>query len=208
MKMRSSMTLALLWVLGTPSARAEESPKNAGPAQPQQTQAPTGDSWIDKPAVQQPPRAATPSPRVAPSPTAAATQAQPAKFAAPESTAPKAAPSQAPNGQWVYTQQYGWVWAPYARDYTYVGPEGYPYSYIYYPTYGWCWLYSPWIFGWGPTPYWGVYGRVHFGWYTHPWYGRPIYRGGPAYRGGVHGGGVHGTFGGGFRGGSFRGGGF
>jgi len=66
------------------------------------------------------------------------------------------------SGQWVYTDQYGWVWIPYAREYTYVASEGYPYSYVYYPSYGWMWLYSPWVFGWGPGPYWGIYGPGYY----------------------------------------------
>src|SRR5512138_1067308 len=29
------------------------------------------------------------------------------------------APSSVPPGQWVYTEQYGWIWMPYADAYTY-----------------------------------------------------------------------------------------
>ena len=109
----------------------------------------------------------------------------------------------------MYTDQYGWVWIPYAREYTYVATEGYPYSYCYYPSYGWMWLYSPWVFGWGPGPYWGVYGRGYFAWYAHPWFARPYYyprggynggfRAGAPVRAGYYRGGAVG--GGGYRGG-------
>ena len=144
------------------------------------------------------------------------------KYAPPQTVTSQPEQPAAPagqSGQWVYTDQYGWVWIPYSREYTYVGTEGYPYSYCYYPSYGWMWLYSPWVFGWGPGPYWGVYGRGYFAWYSHPWFARPGYypRGGyyggfragaPVragyYRGGaVGGGGYRGSAGGagGYRGG-------
>src|SRR6266545_478148 len=82
----------------------------------------------------------------------------------PPAQAPPPAPSQTPPppaqegrttgavppGQWVYTQQYGWVWMPYASTYTYAPPDGYgtPYEYVYYPAYGWAWVVAPWV--WGP----------------------------------------------------------
>ncbi|HME92105.1 MAG TPA: hypothetical protein VKE49_11825, partial [Myxococcaceae bacterium] len=116
----------------------------------------------------------------------------------PEVTAP--APeqqAQQPGGQWVYTDQYGWVWMPYGQQYTYSPPPevAYPYSYVYYPVYGWVWLYSPWVWGWGPRPYFGFYGPSHFVWYHGPGFYRAP---GPyfAYRGwGPH---VHGFYRGGF----------
>jgi hypothetical protein len=39
-----------------------------------------------------------------------------------------------PAGQWVYTQQYGWVWMPYGDAYSYVPPDGQgqPYEYVVY----------------------------------------------------------------------------
>src|ERR1017187_3920509 len=54
-------------------------------------------------------------------------------------------------GQWVYTEQYGWVWMPYGDQYTYEGTayDTSPYAYVYYPSYGWAWLAAPWIWGWG-----------------------------------------------------------
>jgi hypothetical protein len=71
----------------------------------------------------------------------------------------------------VYTNQYGWLFMPYAQSYTYVPVDTeVAYMYVYDPSLGWTWLYAPWIFGFGPTPYWGSYGRVHFSWYAHPWF--------------------------------------
>ena len=80
-----------------------------------------------------------------------------------------------PPGQWVYTGQYGWVWMPYGSAYTYVSPDGAaPNMYVYTPTIGWCWVIAPWVWGWGPMPYFGIYGPWQFGWYGHGfghWYG-------------------------------------
>src|SRR6266851_3881544 len=88
-------------------------------------------------------------------------------------------------GQWVFTNQYGWVWLPYGALYTYEPTvEGaYPYSYIYYPTYGWTWVVSPWVWGWGPSPYFGYWGPRYFGWYHGPGWHRPGW-GFYAFRGG------------------------
>jgi hypothetical protein len=90
---------------------------------------------------------------------------------------PPAAPPAA--GQWVYTQQYGWVWMPYGQSYTYVPAEGNPFMFVYGPTLGWRWVTAPWVFDYGPTPYWGVRGRAHFAWYSRPWFARRAYR--PVY---------------------------
>jgi hypothetical protein len=86
-------------------------------------------------------------------------------------------------GQWVYTSQYGWVFMPYGDQYTYEGTayDESPYSYVYYPNYGWLWLASPWVWGWGPYPNFGVWGPGRFGWY------HGLFRGGwgwGRYRGG------------------------
>jgi hypothetical protein len=98
---------------------------------------------------------------------------------------PPAQGQQAPaaGGQWVYTQQYGWVWMPYGQQYTYVPGTGDPYMYCYYPGYGWDWLSAPWIFGWGPRPYWGAFGLGYFAWYSHPWFGYRFGAGWGGYRG-------------------------
>jgi len=123
---------------------------------------------------------------------------QPVQNAAPQwsEPAPEAAqpvPTAAAQGQWVYTQQYGWVWMPYGSQYTYAPTQAgvYPSEYVYSPSYGWSWVTAPWVFGWGVAPYFGVYGASHFGWYNHYWagggwhgyrpvyggYGRPVYGG-------------------------------
>ncbi len=72
-----------------------------------------------------------------------------------------------PAGQWVYTSQYGWVFMPYGNQYVDEGtPDDlYPYAYVYYPDYGWTWVASPWLWGWGPYPYFGLIGPWHFRWY-------------------------------------------
>jgi hypothetical protein len=94
----------------------------------------------------------------------------------PVVTAPALAAPAAPAGQWVYTDQYGWIWEPYGLPYTSVN-ENVAYTYAYYPAHGWRWLYSPWVIGFGPEPYWGVRGRARFSWY-----------GAHGFRGGYHGG--------------------
>jgi hypothetical protein len=118
----------------------------------------------------------------------------------PEPPAQVQPPPSTPPGQWVYTEQYGWIWMAYADSYMHVPPDGYgqPYAYAYYPTYGWCWLAAPWVWGFGPWPSFGIFGPARFGWYGHGWWrnpGRWHYapsRGGsygprpaPAFRGGA-----------------------
>jgi hypothetical protein len=109
----------------------------------------------------------TPAPTQAPPPPSGPIQAPPAHAEAP---------AQPPvPGQWVYTDQYGWIWMPYGDKYTHVVPGNEPPDmYVYEPSYGWCWVAAPWIWGWGPLPFFGVIGPVHFGWwgngYGH-WYG-------------------------------------
>jgi hypothetical protein len=128
---------------------------------------------------------------------------------APAQAAPAA------GGQWVYTQQYGWVWEPYGNQYVYT-PEDTsgavnPYAYVYYPSYGWTWLAAPWVWGWGPSVYFSFGHPGYFGWYRHPHFvggyvvhggfrgfRGPVYRGGfvRGYRGPVYhgvGGGFHGA---------------
>ena len=114
------------------------------------------------------------------------------------STGQMQAPAQqaTPAGQWVYTQQYGWVWMPYGSAYTYLPSDGgAPAMYIYYPLVGWSWVIAPWVWGWGPMPYFGYYGPWRFAWYGHGyghWYGyRGVYAGWYG-RGYWHGGAWHG----------------
>jgi hypothetical protein len=108
-----------------------------------------------------------------------------AQAAPPAYAAPQAYAAPAPSGQWVYTNQYGWVWMPYGESYTYVTANEVAYTYAYYPRFGWRWISSPWVVGYGPSPFWGRLGPVHFAWYGHPrfhgyasrgaWSGRPVY---------------------------------
>jgi len=92
-----------------------------------------------------------------------------------EQTAPSAGHS--PEGQWSYTAQYGWIWTPYAQNYTYVAEKGETaFTYAYYPRYGWRWLPAPWVLGWGPRPYWGHYGYNRFAWHERPWFRVGVYR--------------------------------
>jgi hypothetical protein len=102
----------------------------------------------------------------------------PAPTAIPQPVAPPVAVT--PSGQWVNTSQYGWLWLPYDQSYTYVVPDGsVAYTYAYYPTVGWRWVAAPWVFGIGPSPYWGAYGTARFAWYAHPWFQRGVgHRGG------------------------------
>ena len=60
-------------------------------------------------------------------------------------------------GQWVYTETYGWIWVPEGSTTVLVQEQ--PYVYLYTPTYGWTWYGSPW----GP-------GRYYVGpWVHHAW---------------------------------------
>lgn len=94
-------------------------------------------------------------------------------------------PGAAPAGQWVYTNQYGWLWMPYGQQYAYIpsDPRTFPDQYVYYPVYGWRWVVAPWIYGYGPSPYWGAPGLRLFAWYAHPWFRVGGYWGWGGYRG-------------------------
>jgi hypothetical protein len=114
---------------------------------------------------------------VAPPPAAAVVVAPPGVVVAPPHAllpVVVAAPV-TPAGQWVYTRQYGWLYMPYAQNYTYVPPAGPPSMFVYYPARGWRWVHAPWIVGVGPVPYWGPHGYVRFAWYARPWFARPMH---------------------------------
>ena len=147
------------------------------------------------PAAPQPPLvaadpAAPPQPQ-SPPPAAPAPEAQPQP--------PQAQQAPTPSGQWVYTQQYGWVWMPYGTAYTYVTPDyATPYQFVFQVGIGWSWVAAPWVYGYGPWPYFGFAGPYAFAWYGwgywhypyygygHPGYGYPGYgRPVPPYRPGV-----------------------
>jgi len=136
----------------------------------------------------------------------APTPLPPAQAAAPQPLPAEAAPQ----GQWVNTAEYGWIWIPAGAMSYDVGNE--PYVYLYTPTYGWTWYASPW--GWGPYAYgpwvsgpwpYGFRVWVHGsgGWrWHHMALGAEHLRGG--YFGGGHFGGAH--FGGAHLGGGHSGG--
>jgi hypothetical protein len=122
--------------------------------------------------------------------------AAPPPPAAPQPQVP-AAPQ--PEGQWIYTDSYGWVWVPAGTVTVNVAAE--PYVYLYTPSFGWTWYVSPW--GWGPF---FVGPWVHHPccvariWHGGRWVGPGVhvfgggrYPGPPAhFRGGAHGGHYHG----------------
>ena len=158
--MKTNLTVCLCLLLaGSGAARADD-------GLPQSVQPPTAAPNQQPPAPPQQP----PAPPV---------QSQ----ARPQIQQPVAASPAVGAGQWVYTNQYGWVWMPYGDQYTYEGTayDANPYAYVYYPSYGWTWLAAPWIWGWGAYPYFGLRGPLAFGWY------RGLYRAGYGW-GGYHGG--------------------
>jgi hypothetical protein len=77
------------------------------------------------------------------------------------------------------------VWIPYDRQFVYVpgDPQVFPEQYVYYPVYGWRWVVAPWVYGYGPQPWWGPRGVVVFSWYAHPWFRVGGYWGWGGYRG-------------------------
>ena len=135
-------------------------------------------------------RAAPPPPVVVTEPNAPLPPATPPTDVEPPPPAPAEAPQAeaAPTGQWVYTNQFGWLWMPYGREYTYVPGDAqvFPDQYVYYPAYGWRWVVAPWVYGYGPAPYWGVLGPSYFVWYAHPWFRVGGYWGWGGYRGWGH----------------------
>jgi hypothetical protein len=70
---------------------------------------------------------------------------------------PVAPAPQLPQGQWVATAQYGYVWVPTGASVVDLG--GVPSVYLFTPSYGWNWYASPW--GWGPF--------AHGSWVHGPW---------------------------------------
>ena len=141
-------------------------------ARPQEDQA---EAWSDLGIGEEPEAAPSmPAPtEVPPAPQYEAPPAPPAQAEAPAPPPPAEAPASPPAGQWIYTQQYGWIWMPYSDSYTYAPANGYgePYAYVYYPAYScWTWVAAPWVWGFGPWPFFGVFGPARFGWYGHGWW--------------------------------------
>lgn len=137
------------------------------------------------PSAPPPPPPPEPAPMEAP-PAPPEAQLPPPSAASP-APPPAAAPPAAalPPGQWVYTYQYGWLWVPYGQQYTFIptDPQVFPDQYVYYPVYGWRWIVAPWVYGYGPRPYWGARGVQFFAWYAHPWFRVGGYWGWGGYRG-------------------------
>lgn len=152
-----------------PSGQATEEPAAQPPTAAPAETPPAPPAELPQPPLQQ-------FEQAAPAPTETAPQT----YEAAPQPMPQAAEPAPAQGQWVYTQQYGWVWMPYGSQYTYTPTQTgvYPSEYVYYPSYGWTWVVAPWVFGWGTTPYFGVYGASHFGWYHHATFG--------GWRGGYH----------------------
>jgi len=150
---------------GEPNAPPQPSPPQAEPAEgPPPSEAP-------------PSEAPPPPPSQPPAP-------------APQMAAPAASPqpSEGPAGQWVYTNQFGWLWMPYGQQYTAIPSDArtFPDQYVYYPVYGWRWVVAPWVYGYGPSPYWGDGGPHYFAWYAHPWFRVGGYWGWGGYHGWGH----------------------
>lgn len=122
------------------------------------------------PAPVHPPQAAPEStlpapPESAPPSLPAQVSAPPAPTAPPQAERANVPP---PDGQWVYTAQFGWVWMPYAPQFVHLPADGgAPQMFVFYPAFGWRWVVAPWVWGLGPQPYWGVHGVARF-----PWWGR------------------------------------
>jgi len=133
-----------------------------------------------------PPPPGPPPTDVPPPPQPPAPEAAPAPESYPPAPPPAASapPAAAPGGQWVYTNQYGWLWMPYGQQYTFVPGDAqvFPDQYVYYPVYGWRWVAAPWVYGYGPAPYWGAPGPRYFVWYSHPWFRVGGYWGWGGYR--------------------------
>jgi hypothetical protein len=159
--------------IGNDEEAQGEAPPAPAPSAPEPTQAPAMPGAAPPPPPEtgqmapqsQPPAANPPGPLPGPAPVA-----QPAAEPPPN------------GGQWIYTSQYGWLYMPYSRDYTYVsGDGGAAYEYAYYPNSGWRWVYAPWVLGWGPSPYWGRLGPRHYVWYSRPWFRVGVVHRGPVY---------------------------
>lgn len=139
-------SLILVAALAVAPVRAQEAP--APPAQ----EAPP------PPAQAEPP---TPTPKNPPPP-------PPRERPAPPTTAPGTdAARDRDGGQWVYTDQHGWVWMPYGEDCIHESDGGGPpHMYLYVQDAGWCWVLAPWLWGWGPQPWFGP-----LGWRGYVWWG-------------------------------------
>lgn len=173
----------LILALGSACVRADDE----WTLQAEETPQPTQPNSAAPTTAPPPPPANIPAPPTA-SPDVSGQEAVPQQSTAGSEGEAQPSP---PPGQWTFTAQYGWVWMPYGDDYTYVPSDGgSPDMYVYSPSVGWAWVIAPWIWGWGPMPYFGVYGprfawwgRGYGHWYGfqsgfNTWNGRGYFRGG------------------------------
>ena len=111
----------------------------------------------ESPPDQAPDNSSTAEPPPAP---AGPPPAQPAGSppAPPAGVSPTAPEAPATDGQWVYTDAYGWIWVP-AGSVSTDDVDAQPYVYLYAPEVGWTWFLSPWGVGpffvgpWVHAPY-------------------------------------------------------
>jgi hypothetical protein len=209
----AALVTAAVFSVGHPLASAQPIPGN--PQNPyESSDDPSDDSSDDADApdvpAEAPPAEAPPAPPAEAPPIQAPQRVQRAPN--PPGVQPQP-PPQAVTGQWVFTQQYGWLWMPYGDQYVSTpqataGVTVYPYAYVYYPAYGWTWLSAPWVWGGGPSIHFSV-GPRYYHWYHRPHFvGRGIIRGPvrgyhPGFRGGIRGHIGPSRFGGHLRGGHF-----
>src|SRR5262249_48027621 len=115
-----------------------------------------------------PPPSNEPVPVAPPSPPPTNQPAMPGAPAPPppeQENASVAAAEPSNQGQWAYTDQYGWIWTPYSDSYVYVPKSGaVPQMYVYSPSVGWTWVVAPWVWGLGPQPY-LAFGPSRFAWW-------------------------------------------
>ncbi len=71
------------------------------------------------------------------------------------------------SGQWVYTDQYGWVFVPYGDQYVSpaAGFDETALCYVYQPGTGWVWLAAPWTQEPEAYPFLGIVEPVQVGWH-------------------------------------------
>ncbi|TMA77566.1 MAG: hypothetical protein E6J58_04995 [Deltaproteobacteria bacterium] len=178
MRKLSVLILSLLLFPAIASAQSEGPPPPPDSQDVKMAQPPDAEPGMQPPAP----------PAAPPSPASDSDQVGILQQPAPASPPATAAPQQ--TGQWVYTNQYGWVWMPYGQQYVDEGTYGAssPYQYVYCVGVGWSWVAAPWLWGWGAYPYFGAWGPSHFGWYRGLYragYGWGRYRGGSrSYAGG------------------------
>ncbi|MEA2746532.1 MAG: hypothetical protein QOI41_675 [Myxococcales bacterium] len=183
--------LAFMVALGAGSTALAQGTMIPEAQQPQPATPATAQPATAQPATTAEP-ATTAQPQVSTEAAPAATQTQ---TQAPVFVAPPA-PAVPAQGQWVYTDTYGWIWVPEGA--TTVAVQEQPYVYLYTPAYGWTWYGSPWGHGryyvgpwvhhaWGPPRVWhrgGLYAPAPHA-FVHSRIAAPrVYRGGGGHRGG------------------------